>query len=60
MQPSLSESRPLAHPRSSGYGFPTTFGFVIASILGVISIQLLVLRDRTFGKRVAGSTDGSA
>lgn len=28
-----------------GYGFPATFGFVIAAIFGVITIQIFVLRD---------------
>ncbi|KAJ5279139.1 hypothetical protein N7478_004511 [Penicillium angulare] len=33
------------------YGFPTTFALVIAAIVGVIAIQLFVLRDRRKGKR---------
>lgn len=31
--------------RCSGYGFPATFGFVFAAIIGVIVIRLLVLRE---------------
>jgi Na+/glutamate symporter len=37
-----------------GYGFPTTFGLVAAAIVGVVVIQLLVLRD----KKKAGTADG--
>jgi hypothetical protein len=29
-----------------GYGFPTTFGLIVAAVLSVTGIQLLVLRDR--------------
>jgi ACS family pantothenate transporter-like MFS transporter len=36
----------------TGYGFPTTFGLVIAAILSVIAIQLFVLRDKR-GARIS-------
>ncbi|KAL4787746.1 major facilitator superfamily domain-containing protein [Aspergillus varians] len=35
------------------YGFPTTFGLVIAAIVGVVVIQLFVLRDKRKEKRLA-------
>jgi hypothetical protein len=56
-QSSLPKYDNFAHPYSTGYGFPTTFGLVIASIIGVIAIQLLVLRDRKRGKFGAGSLE---
>ncbi|OJJ05579.1 hypothetical protein ASPVEDRAFT_153770 [Aspergillus versicolor CBS 583.65] len=40
------------------YGFPTTFGLVIAAILGVIGIQLFVLRDERRAKKGARSGGG--
>ncbi|KAL4879345.1 major facilitator superfamily domain-containing protein [Aspergillus karnatakaensis] len=33
------------------YGFPATFGLVIAAIIGVVVIQLFVLRDKRKAKR---------
>ena len=60
LSPIPPDSRNLAHPYSAGYGFPTTFGLVIASIVGVVIIQILVLRDRRIAKRVAVSTEGGA
>lgn len=35
----------MADISTPGYGFPATFGLVIAAIIGVIVIQLLILRD---------------
>lgn len=33
----------------SGYGFPATFGFIIAAIIAVVGIRLLVLREQKQG-----------
>lgn len=30
----------------SGYGFPATFGLVIAAIIAVVVIQVFILRDK--------------
>ncbi len=41
----------------AGYGFPTTFGLVIASIFAAIAIQLFVIRDRRRAEKVAGDIE---
>jgi hypothetical protein len=40
-----------------GYGFPTTFGLVIAAIVSVIGIQALVLRERRRTKEMEVQAD---
>lgn len=40
-----------------GYGFPATFGFVIAGIITIIITQLLVLRERRRGKASSSSLE---
>lgn len=43
-----------------GYGFPTTFGLVIAAIFAVIGIQLFILRDERRAKQAAASGEVGA
>ncbi|EXF86431.1 pantothenate transporter liz1 [Colletotrichum fioriniae PJ7] len=57
----LEQELPTIHPRLlnpktitnefwlSGYGFPATFGFIIAAIIAVVGIRLLVLREQKQG-----------
>lgn len=42
-----------------GYGFPATFGFVIAGIIVIIGIQLLALQEQRRAKAPASLEQGS-
>lgn len=41
-----------------GYGFPATFGFVIAGIIVIIGIQLLALKEQRRSKAPASLEQG--
>lgn len=51
----------FANTLNSGYGFPATFGFVIAGIIVIVVIQILALRERRLGtapSNLEGQTPG--
>lgn len=39
-----------------GYGFPATFGFIIAAIIAVVGIRLLVFREQKRGSKDGETT----
>lgn len=43
----------------AGYGFPSTFGFVIAGIVVIVGIHLLALREQRRGTAPSNLEHGS-